>query len=62
MIKKNLDSSLINNVLYYINPKIPITDSHYVQGTGLAIFASLTQIEKCLTNFTNKCKDIDKIM
>ena len=48
----------INRFLWFFNPKIPLTKSHYTCGSNLAIFTSLAQIENCLTGFTNNCKCI----
>lgn len=48
--------NLINAVLCCLNPRMPITPSHYVCGKNLALFSSFAQIENCLTCFTNNCK------
>lgn len=49
-------NNLINSVLCCLNPKMQITPTHYVCGSNLAFFASLAQVENCLTGFTNNCK------
>ena len=48
--------NLLNSVLCCLNPKMPLTPSHYVCGKNLALFTSFAQIENCLTGFTNNCK------
>ena len=48
--------NLLNSVLCCLNPKMPLTPTHYVCGKNLALFASFAQIENCLTCFTNNCK------
>ena len=50
--------NLINGFLCCLNPKMHITPTHYICGSNLAFFASLAQVENCLTGFTNKCKTI----
>ncbi|MBQ8042807.1 MAG: hypothetical protein IJ272_01485 [Clostridia bacterium] len=50
------NKNLINSVLCCLNPRMQITPTHYVCGKNLAFFASLAQIESCLTGFTNNCK------
>lgn len=50
------NKNLINSVLCCLNPRMQITPTHYVCGSNLALFASLAQIENCLTGFTNNCK------
>lgn len=51
-------NNLINGILCCLNPKMQITPTHYVQGSNLALFASIAQVENCLTCFTNKCKNL----
>ena len=46
----------INRFLWFFNPKIPLPSNHYTCGSNLAIFASLAQIESCLTGFSNNYK------
>lgn len=50
--------NLLNSVLCCLNPKMPITPTHYVCGKNLAIFSSIAQVENCLTCFTNNCKGL----
>lgn len=47
---------IINRILCCMNPRLNISNSHYVCGSNLAIFSSIAQIEKCLTGVTSKCK------
>ena len=49
-------NKLIRSILCCCNPKLNISNTHYVCGTNLAFFGSLAQIENCLTNTTCKCK------
>ena len=51
--------NLINSVLCCLNPKMPISPTHYICGKNLALFSSFAQIENCLTCFTNKCKHLN---
>ena len=53
-----INSNLINSVLCSINPKIPLTPTHYICGSNLALFSSFAQIENCLTGFSNTCKSL----
>ena len=53
------NTSIINNILCFLNPKMPISNSHYVCGYNLALFSNLAEIENCLTSITNKCKNIN---
>lgn len=52
------NGNLINSILCCLNPKMQITPTHYVCGKNLALFASLAQVENCLTGFTNNCKSL----
>lgn len=49
-------NKLIRGILCCCNPKLNLSNSHYVCGVDLAVFGSLAQIENCLTNTTCKCK------
>ncbi len=52
------NANLINSILCCLNPKMPITPTHYICGKNLALFSSFAQIENCLTCFTNNCKSL----
>ena len=49
-------NNLINSILCCLNPKLPITSSHYMCGSNLALFTSIAQVENCLTSLTQSCK------
>ena len=50
--------NLLNSVLCCLNPKMPITPTHYICGKNLALFTSFAQIENCLTGLTCNSKTI----
>lgn len=50
------NNAIINNLLCYLNPKLPISNNHYVCGSNLALFTSIAEVENCLSSLTNKCK------
>lgn len=49
-------NNLIRGMLCFFNPKLNLSNSHYVCGVDLAVFGSLAQIENCLSATTCKCK------
>ena len=51
-------NKLIRGILCCLNPKLNLSNSHYVCGVDLAVFGSLAQIENCLTTTTYKCKSL----
>lgn len=57
-----MKNGLIRSILLCCNPKINITDSHYVCGYNLALFSSFAEVENslsCLTkNFKDKCSNL----
>ena len=52
------NANMLTGMLNCLNPKMPISNNHFVSGSNIALFASLAQVENCLTGFTNKCKNI----
>ena len=50
------NTSILNNLLCFLNPKMPISNNHYICGSNLALFSSIAQVENCLSELTNKCK------
>lgn len=58
MNKNCMGNNILNNLLCFLNPKMPISNSHYVCGSNLAMFSNLAQIENCLTSLTGKCKNV----
>lgn len=51
-------NKLIRGILCCCNPKLNLSNSHYVCGVDLAVFGSLAQIENCLSATTCKCKTL----
>ncbi|MBR5227177.1 MAG: hypothetical protein IKV94_00855 [Clostridia bacterium] len=53
-------NNLIRSILCCCNPKLNLSNTHYICGRNLAFFSNLAQIENCLTNTTCKCKGFVK--
>ena len=57
-MKNNLTHNILKGFLCNCNPKLPLSNNHYITGKNIWLFSNMVQIENTLTCFTSNicCK------